>query len=210
VRCKQTLVVILHIHSRSNVTRRGLESSSCTYAPRQLCSFATHLDRSCTLATLRGLAFSRRNAQLSSCCCAGCAIAGTCTTALLVVYLVTFERSNAEPWTTPRKLAAYALGISLLVLFNGVTALLWRFACCGRRTSLADVHGAALLPVHGATCSSSSLKVVEVPGLAQGKPAEFGCVVAKFAGGAAVEGSDAACIVIAEAPAAAIPPRPMH
>jgi hypothetical protein len=66
-----------------------------------------------------------------------------------------------QPWTTPRKLAAYALGLSLLVLLNGVIALLWRFACCGGRASLADKHdGAALLPVYGATCPSSSLKVV--------------------------------------------------
>jgi hypothetical protein len=58
--------------------------------------------------------------------------------------------------------------------------------------------------------TAGSLKVVEVPGLVQGKPAGIGYVVAEFAGGAGVEGTDAACIVVTGAPAAAIPPRPMH
>jgi hypothetical protein len=59
-----------------------------------------------------------------------------------------FERNSNERWSTPRTLAAYALGISLLVLFNGIIALLWRFVCCGQRATAADVHdGTALLPV---------------------------------------------------------------
>lgn len=57
--------------------------------------------------------------------------AGVLTTVLVVLYLAVFERPG-QTWTTARTLAAYILGVSVLILLNGVVAFLWRLQTCGR------------------------------------------------------------------------------
>ncbi|WIA38468.1 hypothetical protein OEZ86_001791 [Tetradesmus obliquus] len=102
------------------------------------------------------------------------AATGTVTTTLLVLYLAAFEGSNTR-WTTPRILAAYALGIALLVLLNGVIALLLRMTCGGQGASTDEqkeaASKAALLPIYSAAAANSS--VAAGSGMVQGKPVAF-------------------------------------
>jgi hypothetical protein len=118
--------------------------------------------------------------------------AGTVTTTLLVVYLAAFEGSS-EHWTTPRILAAYALGISLLVLLNGIIALLLRLACWGRCATVDDqveaAANAALLPIYSAAALNGS--VAGGQGLVRGKPVAYGQMPGASAAG------DAVCMLVA-------------
>jgi hypothetical protein len=96
------------------------------------------------------------------------------TSTLLVLYLAAFEGSSSTPWTTPRILAAYALGISLLVLLNGTIAVLCRLACW-RHCAAADERveagsKAALLPVLNTAACQSILAPSKPERILPGKP----------------------------------------